>query len=180
MILYHGTLTRNVEAILRDGLHPRRNEPSHDAYIHRPSLPEFVYLTDHLGLAMSHAIRVSERVHNGAPVSIIEVNLSNRDVLIYPDEDFLAEEFDTCDWSIPKLMEFMERYRRDWRKSLKKLRTVAYRGVLRPSSLALWDDLLGIEQFHRDRWQQWQQKLSDVREGKLVDIGKGVCLNTLA
>jgi hypothetical protein len=166
LALYHGTLTSNVESILCKGLRPRGNEPSHDAYIDRPSLPEFVYLTDHIGLAMSHAIRVSERVHGGTPVSVIEVNLSNRDMLIYPDEDFLAEEFDTCDWSISKLMEFMERYRRDWRKSLKKLRTVAYRGVLKSSSIALWNDLHGIEQFHREKWQQWQKRHSNMRDGK--------------
>jgi hypothetical protein len=130
MILYHGTLTRNVEAILRDGLRSRGNEPSHDAYLEHPSLPEFVYLTDHLGRAMSHAIRISERVHSGAPVSIIEVTVSDRSKLLYPDEDFLTDEWnsDMPDWPVSKQMEYMEYHRREWRKSLKHLRTVAYRG----------------------------------------------------
>lgn len=176
MILHHGTLTRNVEAILRDGLRPRGIEPSHDAYLEHPSLPEFVYLTDHLGLAMSHAIRISERVHSGAPVSIIEVTVSDRSKLLYPDEDFLTDEWnsDMPDWPVSKQMEYMEYHRREWRKSLEHTRTVAYRGGINATSLSLWDDLFGVRQWHRDKWQQRQQKLSDVREGKLVDIGKVV------
>lgn len=161
LILYHGTLTSKVEAIMRDGLRPRGTDPSHDAYLEHPSLPEFVYLTDHLGLAMSHAIRISERVHGGAPVSIIEVTVSHRSKLFYPDEDFLADEWDCdmLDWPVSKQMEYMEYHRQEWRRSLKHMRTVAYRGNINPTSLSLWDDLFGVEQFHRKKWQQRQQDI---------------------
>lgn len=167
MVLYHGTLTSNVEAILRDGLCPRDNKPSHDDYLERPSLPEFVYLTDHIGLAMSHAIRISERGHSGAPVSIIEVTVPDTSKLLYPDEDYLADEWnsDMPEWPVSRQMEYMECHHREWRKSLKLTRTVAYRGVVNPASLSLWDDLFGVQQFHRRKWQQWQQKISSLRGG---------------
>lgn len=72
-IYYHGTFTNNVEFILREGLRPQGSFPSHDEYLDSPSLPEFIYLTTSLGMAVDYIVRVSERVHKGAPVTILTV-----------------------------------------------------------------------------------------------------------
>lgn len=162
--LYHGTLESNVEAILRDGLRPRGTNPSHDQYLALPSLPEFVYLASSPGGAMHHAVRISERVHHGAPVSVLQVIISNRDRNIYPDEDYFHEEYDTDGWSVEKMMELMTYYRCDWRKSLKKGRTIAYRGVIEARRIYIWDDVVGMERWLRDKCRSDEAKLKAMRE----------------
>ena len=164
LVLYHGTLTSNVEVILRDGLRPSGANPSHDQYLNRPSLPEFVYLASSPDGAMQHAVRISERVHPGARVSVLQVTISNRDRNIYPDEDYFHEEYDTDEWSVEKLMEFMTYYRCDWRKSLKKCRTIAYRGVIESRRIYMWDDVVGVERWLRDKFRSGEVKLKAMRK----------------
>jgi hypothetical protein len=162
MILYRGTLTRNVEAILRDGLRPRGNEPSHDARVGYPSLSEFVYLAETVGFAMHHAIRISERVHSGAPVSVVEVTLSNRDKNLHPDEDYLMEEWAFYPVEEADQIEFMKEHRYEWRRSLKKMHTVAYRGAIEARRIYPWDDIVGVEQMYRDRDRAQQARLKEL------------------
>lgn len=71
MNLYHGTLESLVPEILRTGLQPRGDRPSHDAYMDSASMPPFLYLTSSFGVAVQHAVRISERVHKGAPISVV-------------------------------------------------------------------------------------------------------------
>lgn len=74
LTLYHGTLESLVPEILRTGLQPRGERPSHDAYMDSASMPPFLYLTSSFGIAVQHAVRISERVHQGAPISVVEVD----------------------------------------------------------------------------------------------------------
>jgi hypothetical protein len=162
LILYHGTLTSNVEAILRDGLCPRGTHPSHDQYLHLPSLPEFVYLAASVGCAMSHAVRISERVHSGAPVTVLQVTLSNRDRNIHPDEDYLMEEWAFYPVEEADQIEFMKERRYEWRRSLKKMKAVAYLGAIEARRIYPWDDVAGVEQWHRNRYSEQQAKLKEL------------------
>ena len=135
-ICFHGTLTVDVDNILREGLRPRGSSRSHDEYLGNPSLPEFVYLTTPLGLAVDHSVRVSERVHKGAPVTILTVvNSALNTELFYPDEGWLQTEVNSefTDWAYNMQMRFMKMHRVDWPECLKEMRTVAYRGQIAES-----------------------------------------------
>lgn len=138
--LYHGTLLSNASSILKHGLQPRGSAPSHDEYLARPSLPEFVYLARSAWMAASHAVRISEEVHGGAAVTILEVpfaNLSKR--LLYPDEDWIADERDRDfpRYTLREQMRCMWLHKREWCESLFGLQTVAYRGVVR--GMRIWE-----------------------------------------
>lgn len=99
---------------------------------------EFVYLTSSLGMALNHAIRVSERVHDGADVAIMAVNLSDLDERnLYADEDYINEEsrWDFSELDLATKMQLMRRHKKEWKESLHKYKVVAYRGVVKPVRL---------------------------------------------
>jgi hypothetical protein len=101
-MFYRGTLASNVESILENGLRPRGKKKSHDAYLQRDSYPEFSYLTSNPVLAADYIVRVTERVYNAAPSTILQINATGLDKsLMYPDEDYLSEVWnsDMCDWT---------------------------------------------------------------------------------
>ena len=164
--LYHGTLESNVDSIFAYGLKPRGTNPSHDARIGYPSLSEFVYLAANVGCAMSHAIRISERVHSGAPVSVVQVTLSNRDKNLHPDEDYLMEEWAFYPVEEADQIDFMKEHRYEWRRSLKKMHTVAYRGAIEARRIYPWDDVSGVEQGHRDHYREQKARLMEIAAGR--------------
>ena len=136
--LYHGTLDSLVPAILREGLKPRGDRPSHDAYMDSASIPTFVYLTTSYGLAVEHACRISERTADSAAIAVFELELDvlNKQ-LIYPDEDYLRYEWnsDFEDWTLKEQLSFMERKRDTWKESLKDFKTIAYKSVIPAETL---------------------------------------------
>jgi hypothetical protein len=138
-VYYHGTLASNVESILREGLRPRGSSPSHDEYLERPSLPEFVYLTSNPVLAADHIVRVSTRRYDGASATILQIDGGLDNSLMYPDEDYLDEEWnsDFSDWTYEQQMKFVERHQREWKKSLTTMHTIAYRGTVTPELITV-------------------------------------------
>jgi hypothetical protein len=66
-------------------------------------MPPFSYLTSSFGIAVQHAVRISERVHQGAPISVFEIDTKVLKLALrYPDEDYLREEWnsDFTDWTL--------------------------------------------------------------------------------
>ena len=138
--LFQGTLFPNVPSILDHGLRPRGEAPSNDERLGLASLPDFVYLTNEPARAAFHAGRVSDEVHDGAPVAILEVpfaSLNKR--LLYPDEDWIEDQHNSGISSLPleKKMRYMQRHKHEWRESLARYSTVAYRGVI--TGLRVWE-----------------------------------------
>ena len=147
--LFHGTLTSLVPSILKNGLRPRGQNPSHDEHRGLPSLPDMVYLTSSEGLALSHAIRISEMVHQSADVTVLEVNGSVLDrSLFYPDEDWVKVELnsDSEDWKHER-SKVSRKNRYLWEDCLRDAKTVAYRGVVPPSTIRIAPDI--------HLWQGW-------------------------
>jgi hypothetical protein len=106
------------------------------------SMPPFLYLTSSFGIAVQHAVRISERVHQGAPISVAEVDSRVlKTALRYPDEDYLKHECDRfsefADWSLEEQLAYMDKHRDDWRASLRTMKVIAYKGVVKPSLLRL-------------------------------------------
>ena len=135
--LYHGTLASLLPSIMREGLKPRGERPSHDAYMDSASMPNFVYLTSNFGLAVEHACRISERTAEGADIAVLELEMSALErKLIYPDEDYLRSEWDFIEWSLKKQLAFLEDNRSTWKKSLSMFATIAYKGVISATALA--------------------------------------------
>jgi hypothetical protein len=138
LTLYHGTMASLVRVIKAEGLQPRGTRPSHDEYMEWASMPSFVYLTASYDLALEHACRISQRTADEAPVAVLEVNIDSlKRGVLYPDEDFLAEEWnsDFTLWEQSEQLAFMEEMKREWQESLKTTATVAYKGVIPATSL---------------------------------------------
>lgn len=80
MILYHGTDSKNLEAILKNGLLPRKDTGNQVYGGDLASNPNFIYLT--WWNPVAHAYSIDEN----SPV-IIRVDVDETD--LYPDEDFV-------------------------------------------------------------------------------------------
>jgi hypothetical protein len=138
VVLYHGTLTSLAPSIMREGLKPRGKTTSHDEYMNSASLPQFVYLTSSAGIALEHACRISERTASGVGVTVFTIDTDTLDAdLIYPDEDYLAEEWnsDFTDWSLREQLRFMKAKQDTWQESLDMFKTIAYRGTVRVKTI---------------------------------------------
>ncbi len=156
MRLYHGTLASLVPSIMREGLTPRGERPSHDAYMDSASMPPFVYLTANHGMAIDHACRISERTADGAAIAVLELDMAAlKRRLIYPDEDYLEHEWnsDFTSWSLKEQLEFMEYHRDTWRESLDEFATVAYKGVIPATALSRCRVPRWLEQGYRRKFQ---------------------------
>ena len=136
--LYHGTLTALLPGIMEKGLRPRGKSKSHDEYLQMASMPQFVYLTSNYNLAVQHAVRISERTANGADITVVGVELNSLDRdLLYPDEDYLSEEWDwdLGDWTVRVRLNYMKRHQDEWKESLGMMKTVAYRSMIPVAAL---------------------------------------------
>lgn len=81
--LYHGTSSRYLEAILREGLRPRSVTGVRNHWKEFPSRPGLVYLTS----AYPVYFAVTAADEGGVPVILkVEVN----EEALYPDEDYLV------------------------------------------------------------------------------------------
>lgn len=59
-------------------------------------------------------------------------------------------------------IEFMKEHRYEWRRSLKKMHTVAYRGTIEARRIYPWEDVFGVEQWHRDHDREQQARLREI------------------
>jgi len=90
MILYHGTSTEHLEAILRDGLQSRRATQRPSNWLGQiESKPGFVYLSDAYPVYYANNPALGHEKLN-SHILIIKVNVDESD--LYPDEDFIAWE----------------------------------------------------------------------------------------
>jgi hypothetical protein len=56
----------------------------------------------------------------------------------------------------------MKEHRYEWRRSLKKMKAVAYWGTIEARRIYPWDDVFGVEQWHRDRYREQQSRLREI------------------
>lgn len=131
MILYHGTSTQHLDAILRYGLQSRRASQRPSNWIGQvESKPDFVYLTDAylVYFAMNPALG-----HDAANTDILIFQFEVPESELYPDEDFIA-------WSMsrgghPRPLRQLTAvidpadYQHHWRESLEHNGTACTLGV---------------------------------------------------
>lgn len=130
MILYHGTAV-DPERILSEGLTPRgergTNWPAH------PSRPDCVYLT--VAYALYFAIAAGK---DGAPFSVVEVDMTGAEDCMVPDEDALAQAF-SFGRSLADATAFYREKIHEWRKmwkwSLAAMSNCAHLGPIPPSRI---------------------------------------------
>lgn len=86
MIIYHGTNTKNLESILKEGIKPRLNKKSNwDTGIGR-SRKDLVYLTT--CYAPYYAYSSCKKDEKGV---ILKLDIDETKVKLYPDEEFLFD-----------------------------------------------------------------------------------------
>lgn len=131
--LYHGTAESAVEAILTNGIVPRRGDrPSTWGKV--PSAPDRVYLAE--GYAPYYAFAAVEDGERHALVEVCTAKLDER--LLRPDEDFVAQalkqqnpECHSLSWAeLNRLVLTMGKWDDYWRESLQALGTCAYAGAI--------------------------------------------------
>jgi len=122
--LYHGTSSVFLESILEKGLLPRKytgisNWDISEFWIDLSSDPELVYLASTPEKARNIGSQAAE-IHGGKPV-VLEVRVSSYN--LFPDED-----------SGPAIV-----LRGDWRESLEVRGTCAYRGIIPPRNIRVYE-----------------------------------------
>ena len=133
MLLYHGTSSKHLSRILRDGLTPRGRRRTNWAKV--PSRPDMVYLTT--AYPFYFAMNVTTKTHQ--PVVIeIDSEMLDKD-LFYPDEDFIyqallhAKPEDHKEHTYVRV--FLRLYQEHWRTSLQHLGNCCYQGPIPVSAI---------------------------------------------
>jgi|GEM_PF-1017160 len=128
MILYHGTSTEHLDAILKNGILPRcvTGRPNnYNADI--PSHPDFVYVSDTYPAYYAHgAVKADD-----TEIVIIAVDVNQED--LYPDEDFVASCLsgsEDSDWKEVRTKIWPPLYQDFWEDSL------TYNGVACTESIS--------------------------------------------
>jgi hypothetical protein len=169
--LYHGTLTALLPGIMEKGLRPRGKAKSHDEYLQMASMPQFVYLTSSYDLAVQHAARISERTANGADITVVGVELNSLDRdLLYPDEDYLSEEWnsDLRDWTVRVRLNYMKRHQDEWKESLGMMKTVAHRSMIPVTALTEYPVPLWMEKAARFSLRSQTMRLKMIAASRLA------------
>lgn len=96
MILYHGTTTKHLDAILRDGLLPRRTTKRRSNWkgVIKSKL-DFVYLTDAYPVYYAMNPALSGRRQGESDILVLKVDVDES--ALYPDEDYIAWEMSRND-----------------------------------------------------------------------------------
>lgn len=127
--LYHGTSVKHLEAILRDGLQPRKVHGNSNWAGKIASKKDFVYLTDAYPVYFAWAAAKADE-----DLAIIRVEVDEKQ--LYPDEDYIALCLKTHDPFCKNIpldeigeMTNLEDYRKNWVESLTFNGKVAIKGV---------------------------------------------------
>lgn len=132
-VLYHGTSSRFLEAVLSGGLRPRGDSPSQ--WEDKPSRGDMVYLTDNYAHYYAHNACKDE------PWLIVEVATEDICSEFVPDEDFIFSclKSKLSDGPQDELHQTVRddllRWQPLWPVSLKALGTVAHRGIIPPAAI---------------------------------------------
>ena len=144
--LYHGTSTRNLDDIMKNGIKPRReSEGVWDDDCQ--SREDMVYLTNsYAPFFAQQACLLKDGEYIYKPV-VIEVSISDKQAnkRLYPDEDYLEQLARDNGSSLPEsyfsldlvgktkfFRERLEHYQPMWTHSLQGLGNVAFKGVVYP------------------------------------------------
>ena len=128
MKLYHGTAERYLNAILEDGIMPRRMASIDGNWDQTLSRPDMVYLGE------AYPIFYALHAADGDKAVVIEIELDEMDeAFLYPDEDFIWEALKQK-VPHPEVIKTLLNYQHHWRDSLERLGNCCHRGVISPDS----------------------------------------------
>lgn len=144
MKLYHGTSTRWLPNILRQGLEPRGRRTSRSNWTETvPSNPSCVYLSD--CYAPHFAFKAADARGGDCAVIEIETNRLPTPHFLLPDEDCLEQSGRGVDGVPGNMRERTLHYRREmfrrfagsdaWELSLEYLGTCCYHGIVPPGAI---------------------------------------------
>jgi hypothetical protein len=135
MLVYHGTTSRHLDAILREGLCPR-SDGGPGNWEDYPSRPDMVYLTQTYAPYFALAA-----IEEGEQPVILEIDLASLDEsALYPDEDFVVQALcRQLDESIEELhdgvRECLEDYQHHAMDSLQGLGNICHMGPIPASAI---------------------------------------------
>lgn len=92
MLLAHGTSSKNLDDILKNGLVPRGEKVS--CWEECPSHPDRVYLSNAYAFYFAHNF-----IKDDEDALIVEVDVDQKN--LYPDEDFLGQVTDNATFNLP-------------------------------------------------------------------------------
>ncbi len=133
LILYHGTSTRYLDKILKEGIVPRNTKKGNWQLVSRKGQ---VYLT--IAYPLYFAINAC-KVNKDNPV-VVKIQLNKDDMnLLYPDEDFIGQVLHQRIGAgnlqeITNLVD-IEEYKHNWNDSLTKMGNVSYKGKITPDKI---------------------------------------------
>ena len=119
LVLYHGTSTKYLDKILKEGIKPRGNKNGNWKHSVK-SKKDLVYLTDTYAPYFANA--ATKKPYK--PV-IIKLEINTKDFELYPDEDFICQSIiktnNNKGLSLNELTEIIDpkMYPEQWKKSLK-------------------------------------------------------------
>ncbi len=139
LFVYHGTGESSAQRALKRGILPREMSGKKGNWKHTvQSNPSMVYLT----VAYAPYFAVLTTDFSKERVAIIQIDLDklDPDKLFYPDEDFIEQalrgkqlgntKLDDMHARNKYIIQRIEQYRLNWKKSLEGLGTVCYKGVV--------------------------------------------------
>lgn len=133
MKLCHGTSSRALDRILREGLKPRGRRGGN--WKEYPSHPSMVYLTDAFAPYFAGAATRGK----DQPL-ILETELERLDeTCLFPDEDLIGQALARNEkWPLPKAQRYairhLERWQDKWELGMKHMGTVGHLGTIPPSA----------------------------------------------
>lgn len=135
-MIYHGTNTKCLSSISKNGIVPRGNKKS--VWKNYPSRKDMIYLTNTYALHFAKA--AADNYKNSNPV-IIEIDFARLyDINKFPDEDFIAQviaqqQKKEISSIHDKIKDNIFSYQQNWKLSLDKLGNIAYRGIIPISTI---------------------------------------------
>lgn len=138
MRLCHGTSSRLLDKIMRDGLKPRGSRGGN--WSEHPSHPAMVYLTDAFALYFANMAVWREKRNRGKQM-FVEVDLGRLDESrLFPDEDLIGQALaHERKWSLQKAQRYalrnLEQWQHCWADAMKHMGTLAHLGPVPPSAI---------------------------------------------
>lgn len=128
LVVYHGTSTRHLKRILKEGLEPRKDKKGNWELVSRKG---HVYLS--IAYPLYFAINTCKSNKDEAVVLKIQMNKDDFN-LLYPDEDFIGQiihqKIGAGNLRMITKMVNVEEYKHHWIDSLTKMGNVSYKGKI--------------------------------------------------